>query len=464
MIIFNQSSLSTEHNIRPFVNCINYAYGSHGDVQSTDGYGLLLQYVSLYVTKLHDDCIGNALHDLDVDARNAAFRFVVWHHPTALEMWLLLSNFRYCHHSRLTKHLTVPRFVDCEDHKITKQFTSRPSTAKNMSLLQFHRTHVTSSADCHMYRGNREASVACKMVAPSKSEFLFQYTLLHIPFDCYKDFLPPNIHDVPDVLQCYAIAIHNDPRLWSSDDDILSLCRMRGFRKHKTFTFISFIHSLADTYNLWHTNSINADNFSFTSLLQHIPHDLNRQQCFFLAAVAERMNFLMQCANPFQHFEEHGLPIYLISGMHRTGKTTALRAAIHCFATMQLRVLVVCPTGFLASTYKAEFGDNITADTVHAAFHIPIGIATPPTSNWNLLQYHAICIDEISMISCRNSKHIFESRNSLPVFPLLVLCGDQMQLQPFQTTSSGSTLLPSFFDNHSFLSLATHFLLTIQHR
>ena len=138
-------------------------------------------YESSYITKLHDDCIGNALHNLDVVARNAAFRFVVSHHPTAPEMWLLLSNFRYCHHSGLTKQLTVPRFVDCKDHKITKQYTSRTSTAKNMSLSQFHRTHVTSSEDCHMYRGNRQASVACKMVAPSTSEFLFQYTLLHIP-------------------------------------------------------------------------------------------------------------------------------------------------------------------------------------------------------------------------------------------------------------------------------------------
>ena len=85
-ILFNQSSLLTEYNIRPYVDCINYAYGSHMVVQSTDRYGLLLQYVSSYVTKLQDDCIGNTLRDVDVDARNVAFRFVVSHHPTAPEM------------------------------------------------------------------------------------------------------------------------------------------------------------------------------------------------------------------------------------------------------------------------------------------------------------------------------------------------------------------------------------------
>ena len=117
----------------------------------------------------------------------------------------------------------------------------------------------------------------CKMVAPSKSEFLFQYTLLHVKFDSYEQFLPPNIDDVPHVLQCYVITVHNQPEVWNNDDTISSLCRMRGFQNHKTLTFLSFVHFLADTYNQWHTNSINADNRSFSSSVKNIQHDLNEQ-------------------------------------------------------------------------------------------------------------------------------------------------------------------------------------------
>ena len=77
------------------MNSINYVYDNHADEQTTDGYRLLLQYVSSNVTKTQDDCIGNALHNLDVDAWNAAFHFVISisHHPTAPDMWMLLSNF-----------------------------------------------------------------------------------------------------------------------------------------------------------------------------------------------------------------------------------------------------------------------------------------------------------------------------------------------------------------------------------
>ena len=166
---------------------------------------------------------------------------------------------------------------------------------------------------------------------------------------------------------------------------------------------------------------------------------------------------------PF-HFEQHGLPIYLVTVMHGTGKTTAVRAAIYRFLSLKLKILVFCPIGFLASNYKAEFGDSITSDTLHSSFNIPIDRSEPPSMNWSLINFHVIVINEISMISLRNSDHIFKCLYSLPVFPLLILCGDKFQLQPFQTTDKSSQLIPSFFENTFILRNASHFLLTEQHR
>ena len=163
------------------------------DIQSTDGYGMLLRYVLSYVKKMQDDCIGDAFYDTDVNTRNAAFRFVATNHPSEPEMWLLLSNFKYCRHSGITKHLTVPRHNDCEAHKVTQKYLARPQTAHDMSLIEFHHTHVTSSEDLHPYRGGRSSSIACKTVSPHKSEFLFQHTLLHVPFHSYHDFLPATL-------------------------------------------------------------------------------------------------------------------------------------------------------------------------------------------------------------------------------------------------------------------------------
>ena len=84
--------------------------------------------------------------------------------------------------------------------------------------------------------------------------------------------------------------------------------------------------------------------------------------------------------------------------------------------------------------------------------------------NWQLINYHVIVIDEISMISLSHSNHVFESLHSLPVFPLIILCGDKFQIQPFQTTEEETQTLSSFFENHFFLSKASTLLLTEQHR
>ena len=176
------------------------------------------------------------------------------------------------------------------------------------------------------------------------------------------------------------------------------------------------------------------------------------------------MNVLLTSSELHLHFEQHGLPIFLLSGKHGTGKTTAVRAAIYRFLHLGLKILVSCPTGFLASTYKSEFGDSIVADTLHSSFNISVDPQHPPSMNWQLINYHVIAIDEISKISLRHRDHVFESLNSLPVFLLLILCGDKFQLQPFQAIEENTQTLPSFFQNNFFLSKASTFLLTEQYR
>ena len=131
------------------------------------------------------------------------------------------------------------------------------------------------------------------------------------------------------------------------------------------------------------------------------------------------MDILLTSFDLNLHFEQHGLPIFL-SGMHGSGKTTGVRAAIHRFLDLDLKILVSCPTGFLASTYKSEFGDTIVADTLHFSFNIPVDPQHPPSMNWQLINYRVIVIDEIFMISLRQSDHVFESLHALPVFPLLI--------------------------------------------
>ena len=48
------------------------------------------------------------------------------------------------------------------------------------------------------------------------------------------------------------------------------------------------------------------------------------------------------------------------------------------------KVCIPAPTGFLACKFKASFGDEITTDTVHSAFHYTVEEGAVPSINWYL--------------------------------------------------------------------------------
>ena len=77
----------------------------------------------------------------------------------------------------------------------------------------------------------------------------------------------------------------------------------------------------------------------------------------------------------------------LVTGKPGCGKTHTLNACISERVTRRLKVCVAAPTGFLACKFKAIFGDDISTDTVHAAFKYPIEEGTSPSVNWELSRF-----------------------------------------------------------------------------
>jgi len=149
----------------------------------------------------------------------------------------------------------------------------------------------------------------------------------------------------------------------------------------------------------------------------------------------------------------------IVAGMHGTGKTTAVRAALYHCIRQQLNILICCPTAFLALMYKSEF-PTLECNTLHSAFFIPVDTTQPLRTNFALSEFQVVAIDEVSMISRANMLHVIETLNSLPVFPILLLCGDNGQLQPFEQHNQATATVDSFFDCHDLLARCSHFLFT----
>ena len=146
----------------------------------------------------------------------------------------------------------------------------------------------------------------------------------------------------------------------------------------------------------------------------------------------------------------------LVLGKTGAGKTQALCQTIKKHVQFGESVLVAC--------FCAMLPDEVTCETIHSAFHIAVNPEQPPTTNWAIAHYDLVVIDEISMISQTSFAHILNTVNRFSVRPVLVVCGDNAQQQPFEKTPKRTITVPSPLNNDTFLSSTYPYTGRGQHR
>jgi ATP-dependent exoDNAse (exonuclease V) alpha subunit len=109
---------------------------------------------------------------------------------------------------------------------------------------------------------------------------------------------------------------------------------------------------------------------------------------------------------------------------------------------MDENILVAAPTGFIAICFRPILPEELICETVHSAFHIPVNVNERPSINRNPSHYDIIIIDEISMISESNFQHVLDTLTRLIFRPVLVVCGDYAQQQPFKKLTNRTVKFP----------------------
>ena len=142
----------------------------------------------------------------------------------------------------------------------------------------------------------------------------------------------------------------------------------------------------------------------------------------------------------------------LVTGKAGCSKSYAIYSIVNHCVTNNAKILIVAPTGFLASIFRNNLPHDINSETVNVSFRFPVEDA-PPTINWELSKYDLIIIDEISMIPDVIFKHICKTLNLRPV---VIICGDAGQQQPFFRQDGKIMPLTSRFDDPSFHSSVYH--------
>lgn len=135
----------------------------------------------------------------------------------------------------------------------------------------------------------------------------------------------------------------------------------------------------------------------------------------------------------FNGDELDGRKFIMVVGSAGTGNSYAIRKAIESTVASNQGTLVATPTGYLATEYKDKFGVDIDKDTIHGAFQYPVYRSQRPTYNWNIASYDLVVIDELSMVPKKIFEHVAATISEVAIRPIVLLAGDERQLQPIET-------------------------------
>ena len=238
-------------NLRAYISTVLPTLKCSMDYQTTDGVGMLLRYVSSYVTKFHDDTPIDSLYSYNLQGRQAAIRYLISNQPAEPEMWFFLCSKKVAWSCSRTKRYSVPTTETFLQDKTLEKYWKRPETFDKLTLLEWLRHVDNAKVDPKPYKDG-STLVGTKMHSIFNQRYFFQYTILHM---CHRNIAQtyhPNHDNIPKQLQCFSQALHHFPGFWSDKERLSSFFTLQGnICKNNNFIHSRFIRPI-----LSHTNAV----------------------------------------------------------------------------------------------------------------------------------------------------------------------------------------------------------------
>lgn len=484
-------------NLRAYITTVLSSLNCSMDFQTTDGKMMVLRYVTSYVSKWKDAYANDSLYSIHVSAYEAAYRHLREFQPCEPEMWLYLSMIKHAWSASRTKRITVPCSDNVDRCSAYTKYKQRKVTDEASSFIEWLRKNNHVAAKPVPYKeGN--TLVGIKQSSPFYPEFFFQELILNYPHRSTENLYHPQHNKLPKDLKFFASAIDLLPDL-KSVEAVRKRFEGEGHRESYVETVVSHFSSLHDILKLWRLHVITAKQLSLANLisasrfplvglqltvLNFFKNALRQQSVYYSSAYpcnlsdssdeesvrdndCEESRQDTDCENVDDEANEQNVDwkrFILVTGKPGTGKTHVMYSCIEHCIEQERKVLVAAPTGYLASQYRAQFGDDVTCDTIHSAFRYPVSSDELPLTNWSISDFDVVVIDEASMISKSIFDHVIRTINTITVRPLVLISGDNAQQQPIETVANKTKQVPSIMDEPAFYAMVTKFNLTIQHR
>ena len=440
------------------------------DVQFSDHGGMLMRYVTNYVSKFKDSQSTESLYSTRLVPAEAAYRHLRDMKPCEPEMIMTLSSVKMAWSSNSTKSYVPPIPSTAETNSMLMKYHARNDEFE-VTFLEFLRTHDTSKTNCPLYK-RQKYLVGVKYVSYFNPNFFFQFVLMNKPHRNLDEMKHPDHERLPDDLKYFASCLVNIPQLFN-EQEMRQMLEKEGHKSYFIDNVLSYIANVKNVYELWQIEILQKNDFlPLRSERQHADLD-PMQTCVvntfksFLRLRTQYYNFAMCCANDnllgSQSHSSEWTKIISVTGKAGTGKTKCVHSCIEHALENDVMTLVATPTGYLASCYRAVFDDDIVANTIHSAFSIPID-GSAPQVNWALALYDLIVIDEVSMVPLSIFNHILPTVKQLPTRPIVLICGDKYQWPPITSENDSSGNRNSVYQLQSLPSISRSFNLIRQHR
>ncbi len=131
-------------HLRAYIATVLPALKCRMDYQTTDGIGMLLRYVTSYVTKSHDSTTIDSMYSYKLEGRQAAVRYLMRNTPAEPEMCFFLFSKKVAWAGSRTKRFSPPTSHDVNNDKTVLKYWKRDKNFESLSMIEWLRQFDTS--------------------------------------------------------------------------------------------------------------------------------------------------------------------------------------------------------------------------------------------------------------------------------------------------------------------------------
>ena len=439
-----------------------------------DGRGLLLRYISTYLSKFSTSLFPDLLDDTGATGYGMAIRILSSYQPGEPEMWLLLA-------AQLLPQFFMggtirplqapwpgmpvkPQFVELyeqcpwRNEDMSLLVWLRKTNNKGAILAWIRKAHAQSCSEESLEQFARgvetrgEKVVAAETVRIFNDKHFGQWLALHVPFRDLGALLDVEIlQKVPAQYVLHACALKLAPSHWTSDAKVAAALQLAGHRDNYIDNALAMLHGQRSLIQKYLAGSLSKED------AVPLPPTLSRQVCLDAATVDEeisldaeqmmleteinaRVDRALAARNAESDEDASRLTaeaaaansVLVCTGPPGCGKTTVADICLRRAQKKEARILYALPTGQLAARVRQRH-PGIEVDTCHSAFLLyrPLQEALAL-----LLLYDLVIVDEALQLSAEHFEHLFEMWMAASRQACLLLLGDPWQLPSVSGSSA----------------------------